>query len=596
MKLSRIYSNSPSAFPSIKFNDGLNVILAEIHDPENLNKDTHNVGKTTLVRLVDFCLLMKRHPTFFLFKHADRFNDFVFYLELHLDDGTFLTIRRAVENPSKISFLSTSETFSEANSIPRSQWDHWELTFQRAKETLDGRLNFSAITKWDFRKPLGYALRLQDDYTDVFKLSGYRGKHSHWKPFLTDLIGLNGQLIEDSYRLQQKESELKSKIRNLKAILEDSSTSSDHLDGLILARSVEIEELENNMDHFDFKIPDKQISINLVDTIENDIAEYNEQRYNLRMALQTIDETLNATIKFDMKKIERIFSDAQIYLGDQLKRDYNDLLSFLTSISQERADILKEERVEHVQRLKEIDTQINNLNSERVHALKTLREAESLAKYRQYNKRLIEQKIDLENLKQKRDLMRDLSNHERDLEQTRQRRTEVTQIIEENIQHATHQDSRYRQIRVDFSKIIKNVLDRTAVLSSSLNSKQNIEFRADILDGSGNETSADDGNTYKKLLCVAFDLAVFASYLEESFVHFVFHEGIFETLDDRKKLCVLDEIRARSESGLQQIITVIDSDLPMNEDGSRLEFDDGEIIRRLHDKGQAGRLFNMPAW
>jgi hypothetical protein len=83
MKLSRLYSNKPDLFEPVEFVQGLNVVMAEIRLPENRNKDTHNLGKTTLGRLLDFGFLAKRDPKFFLFKHR-LFQDFVFFLEIEL--------------------------------------------------------------------------------------------------------------------------------------------------------------------------------------------------------------------------------------------------------------------------------------------------------------------------------------------------------------------------------------------------------------------------------------------------------------------------------------------------------------------------------
>ena len=82
MKLSRLYSNKPGLFEPLDFVQGLNVIMAEIRLPENRKKDTHNLGKTTLGRLLDFCFLAKRDPKFFLFKHLDMFQEFIFSLRL----------------------------------------------------------------------------------------------------------------------------------------------------------------------------------------------------------------------------------------------------------------------------------------------------------------------------------------------------------------------------------------------------------------------------------------------------------------------------------------------------------------------------------
>ena len=96
MKLSRLYSNKPALFDSVDFTPGLNVIMAEIRLPENRDRDTHNLGKTTLGRLLDFGFLAGRDPKFFLFKHFDLFKEFVFLLEIELPDATYVTVCRSV--------------------------------------------------------------------------------------------------------------------------------------------------------------------------------------------------------------------------------------------------------------------------------------------------------------------------------------------------------------------------------------------------------------------------------------------------------------------------------------------------------------------
>jgi len=70
MKLCKIYSNDETQFHNIEFQDGLNVILAEITDRSKTDKDTHNLGKTLLISLIDFLLLkqIKDKSKFFLTK------------------------------------------------------------------------------------------------------------------------------------------------------------------------------------------------------------------------------------------------------------------------------------------------------------------------------------------------------------------------------------------------------------------------------------------------------------------------------------------------------------------------------------------------
>jgi uncharacterized protein YydD (DUF2326 family) len=83
-------------------------------------------------------------------------------------------------------------------------------------------------------------------------------------------------------------------------------------------------------------------------------------------------------------------------------------------------------------------------------------------------------------------------------------------------------------------------------------------------------------------------------YENSAFFHFVYHDGIFESLDDRKKIALLSIIREQiSSCKTQYILTLIDSDMPRDGEGRKISFEDDEIVLRLHDDGKDGRLFRM---
>ncbi len=596
MKLSRLYSNFPDKFPAIAFRRGLNVVLAEIRNPENLSRDTHNLGKTTLAALIDFCLLKGRSPEFFLFRHENLFRDFVFFLELLLTDGSFVTIRRSVREASKIGFYYSAESQETVVDLDEDSWNHWRVPFEKSKSLLDGVLSMAASKPWSFRRPLGYALRLQNDYRDVFKLDANRGPHSDWKPFLAQLIGLDGKLIGATYDVASDVAGTEKAIGELESQLSGLGSSPDRLDGVIMVQSREVEELSEQVERFDFRVPEKEVDDELVTKIERSISALNERRYHLRMSLSTIKESLDETIGFDLNSVEKLFDDAQVYFGNQLKHDYQGLLRFLKSISAERRALLSTEVAEIEGELEEISVELSGLNERRVKALAALREVETFQKYRQHNDRLVDLRTTLRILEGQREQMERLTTLQQDLSKLTGQLSELIDAVRKNISSATQREGTYRKIRVDFSEIVKSVLDRKAVISSELNKEDHIVFSAEILDDSGVATSADLGYTFKKLLCIAFDIAVFRSYLDQSFVRFVFHDGALESLDDRKKLCLIDTIRASCNDGLQQIVTLIDSDLPVDSTGRRVEFEDEEIVRLLHDEGSDGRLFRMERW
>jgi len=185
-------------------------------------------------------------------------------------------------------------------------------------------------------------------------------------------------------------------------------------------------------------------------------------------------------------------------------------------------------------------------------------------------------------------------------------RTEIRTIIEElaHLQTQIEDDvekqnadteSLFSTIRLFFSEIVEEVINRKALLSVSTNQSGHIYFKAEILDESGNATSADHGHTYRKLLCVAFDLAILRAHLDTRFPRFAFHDGVFESLDDRKKENLLQVMREYMELGLQLVITTIDSDLPLRPDGTPV-FDQNEVVLTLHDENQEGRLFRIDSW
>jgi uncharacterized protein YydD (DUF2326 family) len=171
-----------------------------------------------------------------------------------------------------------------------------------------------------------------------------------------------------------------------------------------------------------------------------------------------------------------------------------------------------------------------------------------------------------------------------------------TQVEEDVAKQHSDKKSLFTSIRLYFSEIIEQVVDRKALLRVDTNQQGHLEFRTEVLDELGNPTSAGRGHSYQKLLCVAFDLAVLRAHLEDGAPRFAYHDGVLESLDDRKKVNLLAVMREYAGLGLQIIITLIDSELPPRSERGEPVFGEEEIVLRLHDEGPEGRLFKMAAW
>ncbi|MCC7005117.1 MAG: DUF2326 domain-containing protein [Ottowia sp.] len=597
MKLSRLYSNKPDQFESMDFATGLNVVIAEIRLPENRDKDTHNLGKTILGRLLDFCFLSKRKPEFFLFKHLDLFNDFVFFLEIELHDASYVTVRRSVEESSKISFKKHEARHQDFSVLPLSEWDHPDVPFERALDLLDGLLDWRTLKPWGFRNGLGYLLRSQNDFSDVFHLSRFIGKHAHWKPFLAHMLGFNAPLIARYY---EKEAELATKQSTAQTINDELGGSIEDIskiEGLLLLKQKDAEENQKLLDAFDFRSQDKSQTKEIVDDLDERIATLNAKRYSLSQNRKKILSSLEEDkILFNPDEAQRLFEEAGVFFKGQIKKDFQQLIAFNRAITDERRGYLQEERIEIDAELKGINTALNMLGKKRSSILSFLSDTDVFTKYRQVSDDIVTLRADITSLERKRGDLHRLQKLRSSIRVLEEERGQLQGQIEADVEKQnSDKSSLFSTIRLFFSEIVEEVINRKALLSVSPNKEGHLEFKAEILDESGNATSADLGHTYRKLLCIAFDMAILRAYIDEKFPRFVYHDGVFESLDDRKKENLLAVIHRYAEFGLQPVITLIDSDLPSRIDKGPV-FTQSEIVLTLHDENVQGRLFKMKTW
>lgn len=596
MKLSKLYSNHPVVFEPIFFNDGFNVVLGQITDLTNTKRDTHNLGKTTLVKLLDFMLLAKKANGQFLFKNIKVFNEFVFFLEIQLYDGSFLTIRRSVATNTKISFKTHAEKHQDFTQATDGTWNHHDVVLDRAKLLLEGKLRFDVLSNYHYRKITGYLVRSQGDFRSVFKLDKHRGKDIDWKPYMADLLGFDGTLATEHYNKQVEVSKLNQQISALSYF--DTNSASQELsaiDNKILLRNSELSKLRRFIDSFNFSETDQASIELLVSRIDQDIANKNMLEYSLKNNINRIRESLNTeSIKFNTDKIMSLFNEASIIFPDQIAKSFDQLIDFNISITEERNSYLREELTSLQRELASIESELTALNEARSNHLSFLAETDLVIKFKESSQNVSDIQADVSFLEYQKETIEKILFLETSIKKLDVELESIENRLQENVTNV-HKDSEniFAKIRISFNDIISRVLDKEGSITVFLNRQGNFEFEANYQNKSGNSTSEGDGDSYQKLLCIAFDLAVSLAYIDKNYPKFIYLDGAFEGLDYRKKIILLDVLRDYSNKGLQIIITTINSELmgmptPV--------FTPEEIILELHDDGQNGRLFKMPIW
>lgn len=600
MQISRIYSNLDELFTPIHFNAGeraniLNVVFAEVKKKKAKDGDSHNLGKTTLIALIDFLLLKDITSTdHFLDKHKERFSKFEFYIELVLADQSFVTLHRKVADATNIGLLRTPESLLDARTIDPEKWDHRDIPLATARQALNAYLDLRMIAPWDYRTGVSYFLRTQEDFAEYFQIAKFmRGQDRAWKPYLAAVLALDHESISTKYELEDrigdKETELKQRLAEIAAANRDRGELVTRIE---IARD-EIGQIDARLDGFDFHEVEIQISKTVVDSIEAKLHALGEAIYDLDADIAQLETSISTGVKFELKRIKQIFDESSVQFPDAVARSYEELVEFNRKLTRERNKALKI-------RLKELNAKRDDAvvehqrqSGERQRLLAVVQEADTFRKYKALQREQSERRSALTFLESELARLDAVAEVEQSLRDVRNQRDAATTEIEKSLQRGSPIQASVTRY---FNRYVRQVLSISGEFIVGRNTSGNIDFEIRTKDVAGTDTSQDRGHSYRRLLCALFDLAVLKSLESLPFYHFVYHDGILEGLDNRVKVRLLDLVREVIRGGkLQYILSVIDTDLPRDiETGEQMSFKPEEIVLTLSDQGDAGRLFKMP--
>ena len=598
MKLSSLYSNKRN-FKRIDFNDGVNIIIGRINNPEIKNTYTHNLGKSLIVKLVDFLLLKENINKDFFLKKNSLFKDYVFFLELKLNNGQFVTIKRSVEKSTVVSIKIHSEC--RQNFTELIEWDYKDISVGETKNgpkaisIIQNLLEFDVLNNEQYRKYITYFMREQGDYNNPFLLGKYsKGRDSEWKPMLFELLGYDGELLREAFDITDSIEKLEKEIKEIEMFSHVKDGDIDTQQNIKKLCEDRVKELELNAKSFDFYLNDLNISKELIEDIEKKVSILNNKLYKVKSEIARISEELNVNVAYDYNAVFELYQEVQLIFPEKLKKNFEDLIEFNKKITTERYAKLNELQIKREEGAVALDSELRELNLQRVEALKKLQEVETFQKYNDAQSNINIWRKRVFEAEQKIEAIQDLREKEKTLAYEKIKyntlRANIANLIEQTTEKAT-------EIRNLFTKYVKRVINQDATLSLEMPQKKescSIKFKITTLGIDGKETQAGDGYTYRKEICACMDLAILKSYCDRSFCRFVIHDGCVDSEDHRCAIGYLELIKELAENGLQCIVTMIDSVVPLKSDGSKYNLSDDEVILELNDNADgSGKLFGF---
>ncbi|AJA59138.1 MULTISPECIES: DUF2326 domain-containing protein [Bradyrhizobium] len=548
-----------------------------------------------MIALIDFVLLKDiSGADHFLAKHKDRFSDFVFYFEIFTHEGTCVTLRRSVAEPNEISLIKTDISVADARKLPSEEWDHWKINLTAARQALDAYLNLRMVAPWDYRTGVSYFLRTQADYTEYFQIQKFmRGQDRAWKPYLAAILGLDHEAVSLKYTVEDQIGELTAERDKRLAEIDPKDQDRGELSTRIEIARDEISEIDGKLDGFDFHEVELQINKRVVDAVEASITEIGEELYDLDVDIAQLERSIKSGIKFDLRRIQQIYSEALVVLPDALVRNYEELIEFNQKLTTERNRALRKRIQELKARRDTLSEEHRKKSDERQRLMSIVQQADTFRKYKALQAEQSQRRARLTFLEAQLARVDAVADLERKLRELRGRKDIATSAIERSLERGSPVQTAVTRF---FNRFVKLILGINGEFIVSGNSNGNLEFEIRTKDVVGIDTSQDQGHSYHRLLCALFDLSVLRALDRAPFYHFVYHDGIFEGLDNRVKLRLLDLIHeVVSEGRIQYVFSIIDADLPRNpETQEQIRFPPEEVVLTLNDQGDSGRLFKMP--
>lgn len=586
MKISKIYANK--SFKNVSFNEtGLNVIIGKISDRENTDLDSHNIGKSLLLEVIDFLLLKKvsNKDKYFLTKYQI-FEECVFFAEIKLNSGQYLIVRRATATNTKISFKINDFKLEDFITDFES-WDEENIAIDNARKLLNTYINYDILPGWTYRKVINYFMRYQNDYIDVFKLSKFQGVHKDWKPMVFDLLGFDGKLIDEKLSLEEEFEEQKALLKTLETENKVSSEDEDKVVGLIEIKQNEFDTLSDEVDKFNFYEKDNAEKEKLINDIESQIKYANTEHYNIKYEINKIENSLTTDIDLiNIDDINELYKEVEIFFPDVLLEEYEKVVNFNKEITSERNQYLSESLATLKQELIEVETQLKTLENKKSIIFIDITEKTTYDKFKKYQKELAKAEADIIILQNKLTSINKMSSIQ---EKINGLDADIKLKVAELKKEILKQN--HKHIRKLFNEFTMKVLNTPAILSVKSNKSNNIEFEAEYQNQEELiTTDLARGNTYKKILCAAFDTALLQFYSQNSFYKFVYHDGVLDSLDIRKKEKYIEHVREMAnQSNIQYILTVIESET--YDLRSEYKFTEDEVRLVLSDESCGEKLF-----
>lgn len=540
-----IISNCNGLIRRIDFHPGLNLIVDDTQ--EGTEMTGNNVGKTTVLRLIDYCLGAKDAPIYTASDGSQNHKVKNYLVETEAIVEMCLVSTFAEDKAHTVivrrNFLKRAKALNQVNGknyLPRDYRDALQMAMWGANTSCP---NFEQI--------ISHSIRISHIRHEQPLQTMGKGKETMYEALYLYLFGL----YEDFYGVKQELRKKLSKEESFKKRLENENSTLSSLRAKKMRVEKAIKLLEEKKEALNVN-PDFEADLDKRVQIKRELTRLAMRQNNLELRYNlvkdAVDEMQAINVKADDEEVRAIYEQAEAF-GAKLHRTFSELLQFHKDMLVEKANFVSSELPELNKALGECYKEIDDVRKEEYALERKLKLSVSFETYEKINEELFVQ-------------IQDLGRIQAGIDQLEK----VTKVIAEKEKDLKKIDDTL--FTPDFTKKIDDRLDEFNEYFSSVSRKM---YGQDFTIGQEKVTSKDGKPCYKfridengnfsdgvkKGEATCFDLAYvsFADKMDIPVLHFLLNDK--EELLHDNQLVKIAEI-VEEQKNVQYVSSILRVKLP----------------------------------
>jgi len=553
--LKKIWSET-DLFHKVEFKLGINIIRGVYTKSPDEIRELNGIGKSTLVRLIDFMLLSDEGKRYFNVKNHGFMKGHSGALEFEIEGKTYF-IRREFDNPQKVFFGQSLELLEEY-AVGELRPVLGGLIF--GKDEYGGcfeNIWFRSLIKFFIKDDINHSIR-----KDPLKFISAHKSNFETYVYNLFLLGLPNKSVNDYAVIKKKSDDLrKMKARTTARIAEETGKKIEEISSEIAVLDKKIKSFQDSLSDYKFLHSYEDIEKQIV-SISNDISSLLSRLMPVQRRLNDYRRSYEYDIEVDSKKIANLYSEIKEVFGNAVQQRLDNIISFRKKLSENRKRFLITKETELSEEIEKIKDEISRLETKRSSLYRLLDEKQALDSIKNTYQLMLEEKAKKERLISSIDSINRI-----DEELYRQQRL-ISEAITDISKDMGSVQEQIKLLSSTFSEIVRESIHIDEAHEAIFDIRPSPNINSPLKISIEVPKSASFGKQRLKVL--TYDLTVFFNILENErkLPYFLVHDGVFHGIDIKTVVRVLNLVHSMflKKHNFQYIITANEAEISIPED------------------------------